>query len=238
VPRTIALSELRDGAFDLADELASGAIPIPTANRWVNQAYAKYYDILIKSGADYSVRQQVITTNLASDPAATTDTSVYLLPGDHYETRGLDANLGGQQYVTMHRLTWADRNRFKLWGTTGWFVGIPLAYLVIDKCLQFSPIPTSAYSVTHWYYPVAPIMAQDGQTVDVLSGGDLFIMTYAAALMTLRQESFELSDRLNNLAEAELARAKDMASDRDANEPPRVQEVCRRGNQFRRGWGI
>jgi hypothetical protein len=236
VARSVTLQELRDGALDLADELNSGVIAPQLANRLVSQAYSKYYDELIKSGEDYSILQQTIVTAVSTDPAATNDPSIYKLPGDHYETRGLDANLGGQQYATMHRTNWNDRNLLRLWGTTGWFVGIPLRYMLLGSCLRFDPVPTSSFTVTHWYYPVAPTLSQDTQTVDVLSGGDLFIECYAAGLIAQRQESFELADRLFQRASEELERGREMAQTRDAAEPPRTTEVQRR-SVFRSRWG-
>jgi hypothetical protein len=238
VARRVSLQELREGTFDLADEINSGVISTQSANRWINQAYAKYYDELIKSGEDYTILQQQISTTLSTDPSSTSDPSVYLLPGDFYKTRGFDANLGGQQYVTMHRFNWNDRNIYKLWGTTGWFIGTPLNYRIMGSAVQFMPIPQGVFVVTQWYYPVAPILSADAQMVDVLSGGDLFVEAYAAGLIAQRQESFDLADRLFAKAAEELQRAKDMSTDRDAAEPPRVSETVRRGYGFRRGWGV
>jgi hypothetical protein len=238
VSQTVTLQELRDGAFDLADELNSGVIPVQSANWYINHAYRKLYDVLIKSGEDYNLLTQIITTNSPSDPAATSDVSVYKLPGGFYKTLGFDANLGGNQYVTLHRFNWNDRNVYKLWGTTGWFIGQPLNYRIQGNCVQFMPIPQGPFQVTQWYYPVAPKLSQDSQAVDVLSGGDLFIVAYAAGLMCQRQESFESADRLMAMADKELDRIRDMASDRDAAEPPRVTETIRRAHGFRRNWGV
>jgi hypothetical protein len=238
MPRSVRLVDFRDAALDLADELNSDVIPTATVNRWVNQAYGKYYDILIQSGEDYSVKQQLIYTNTPSDPAATSDPATYRLPGDFYKERGFDANLGGNQYTSMHRFNWNDRNLYKLWGTTGWFIGRPLFYAIVDASIIFMPIPQGPFYVTHWYYPVAPLMTQDEHCVDVLSGGDLFVTLYAAGMIAQRQESFELSDRLFAQAEQELVRARDMSTDRDAGEPPRVTETVRRNYGWRKSWGI
>ena len=230
--KLVALETLRNDALARAD-MANSGLSVAEVNGYVNKAYAKYYDELIKSDAMYNVAQQSITTCLSTDPAAVSVAGVqqldtYKLPADFYETKGLDVNLGGQQMLTARRINWHDRNVLKFWGTTGWFFGQAVCYYLRDGFMIYVPIPQAAFTVTHWYYPVARTMAADTDTVDVLNGGDDFIALATAMQLARKEESWDMYGSLKGDLGEEMGRVQAMAPKRDAAEPPRVTETSRR----------
>lgn len=232
--KLVTLESLRNDALLRADAVKANPHSVAEVNGYVNKGYSKFYDELIKANADYNVGQQLITTGLITDPAAVLVNGVqqmdtYKLASDFYRHRGHDISYGAQTADTSKRVMWADRNQYKYWGTVGWFYGgEKILYYLRDNFQIFVPIPQGPFAVTAWYYPVAKTLNGDSDSIDVLSGGDDFIATYAAMCMARAKERWGLYNALKQDFGDEMQRISCMAPDRDANEPPRVQETCRR----------
>jgi hypothetical protein len=228
LPLAVSLQQLQTDALIRADMVNSPLYPtgagVTDLNRLINQGITEFYDLLIASGEDYYLSSTTIAT------VSTTDT--YALTNDFLAVKGVDINLGGQQYFSGLRFNWADRNLYKLAGT-GWFYGQPVYYDLRGQNIVFMPAPQGIYTITVWYYPVPPVLSALSDTLDGVNGWDELVTLSAAIKMLKREESFDAADRLVADYAACKARIQSRASKRNAGEPPRVTDI-RRGN--RAGW--
>lgn len=228
MPLAVSLAQLQQDALLRADMVNSPTYPVAAGvndlNRLINQGITEYYDLLIASGEDYYLSSTTIST------ISTTDT--YALTNDFLAIKGIDINLGGQQFFSGIRFNWADRNLYKLTGT-GWFYDQPVYYDLRGQNIVLMPAPGGVYSVTVWYYPVPPVLSNLSDTLDGVNGWDELVTLSVAIKLLTREESFDAADRLKQDYATCKARIQSRASKRNAGEPPRVTDV-RRGN--RAGW--
>jgi hypothetical protein len=102
--------------------------------------------------------------------------------------------------------------------------------------ILFYPTPPTGTYVQINYFPYAPSLSSDSSEVDAFGGWtDDFVPSYAAWQMAMKDELFGLADRLAadmqrmEKAIVEAARTR-------ARRAPRVQDVGRSGDKWRRAW--
>lgn len=225
--RSATLQQLINDALLRADMVGAlgGRISNPEIVRYINQGITRLYEQLCLSSQDYYLSQWTVNT------ANGTDT--YPLPGDFFWLRGIDINLGGQQYFPARRFNWEERDAYKLQGT-GWYWDQPVWYDLRGTNIVVLPAPQGVYQLIGWYYPNAPQLAAPDDTFDGVNGWEELIVLDAAIKMLVREESWDAVDRLQGQYAEQLDRVQRMSPKRNAGQPPRVTDIFRGRTPYRR----
>ena len=213
------------------DELTSnGQQPFITDGEileWLNQAWAELYDLLIKTGEHYFLKQQTYTSlNGVTD---------YPLPDDWYKTVGVDLLVGGF-WQNAHRFQFERRNDYQT-VTGDWTWPVDVFFDIWGQALHFMPVPNGLYPVRHWYYPIAQRMTlNDGSSppgsassIDGVNGWEQFAIDWAARKCAQRDENLDLADSIGQDMAAKRDHIIKMASTRNVGEAPTTRIV--RGRQ-------
>jgi hypothetical protein len=224
--RLVTLGKLRGLARLYADQRPGGAdafvpdtdggVPsVGSVNDLLNLAIAEFWDLLIAArGQDYGIS--------AAPLAIVANTSAYSLPDDFYEAKAVVLEWGPNDHEPVNDIDRVeDRpafNNYQNWGQWS-----PKGYRLLATQIEFLPTPTSAVTGRLRYVPTAPILANDGDTVDCVNGWEKLPALRTA--MELRAvEEMPYSD-LERLFDREKARIMEMASERQAASPKQVQDV-------------
>lgn len=190
---------------------------------WLNQAWADLYDLLIKTGEHYYLRQQNFTTlpGVQDQP----------LPDDHYKTVKVSILIGGLwQGAERTQFDRADDWQI-LSGSWSWPSDVH--YDLWGQNLHFFRAPDMSYSVRHWYYPVPFRMTlNDGATppgsvssIDGVSGWEQYAIDWAASKCATRDENLDLYQMLQADMMAKRTHIITMASTRNPGNAPATRIV-------------
>jgi hypothetical protein len=193
--------------------------------RYINQGITELYEDLCVASQDYYLSQWTVNT--------TNGTDTYPLPADFFWIRGIDINLGGQQYFPARRFNWEERDAYKLQGT-GWYWDQPVWYDLRGPNIVVLPAPQGVYQLIGWYYPTAPSLNGPDDTFDSVNGWDELIVLSAAIKCLTKEESWEAVDRLTAAYDRQKMRVQSMAPKRNAGQPPRITDVFRGRTPYRR----
>jgi len=217
--RTFTLPSIRTQVRQRADMQSTAAqlfITDSEINTYINQSYTELYDLLISSGGqEYYLNQAVIPTGGNID--------TYDLPNDFYRLLGVDANINGNQAVTLRPFNFNERNLYRSVYAGGWGVGYNLRYRIHGGLrIQFIPAPLNNINITLWYIPACPVL---GET-DTADGVDGFeeLLVIDAAIKCLQKEESDVSVLMARKAEM-VARIAAMSPYRDAAAAERVRDV-------------
>jgi len=214
MPRTATLSSLRDQVRKRADvENSTARFPDAELNTYINQSWTELYDLIIESGGESYLNSTQISTSNGTD--------TYSLPADFYKVRGVDVDVGGPGPLPMRQFSFEERN-FYLYNS-GWQYGRPVRYRLYGANIKFIPKPSGVYTVTVWYYPTPTSMVSDSDTIDGVSGWEEYVVI-DAAVKVLTKDDRDAS-LLVGAHGAVRQRIVDMAMNRNAGEPERVDDV-------------
>jgi len=220
--RTLAQlrAEVRDGA-GIQGLGALARFPDSTVNRYINQALAALYDLILdhSSGDEYT-NEQAASTGAGNETVA--------CPDDFYRLKGVLAQAGQN---------WIPLRRFKLDQVAE--VGAGTAYtmryrLVFGPAgqspqLYFSPVPGSAIPLRIFYVPFAPELSADADDWDGFNGWEEYAVKYAV-LNVGGSEQNPAMGTVEQLMERARDRIASMAAAQDMGEPDRIGVV-----EFSRG---
>ena len=214
---TTTLAELKTRARERADQTNSTFISDSELLSYINSSYAELYDILVSRFEDYYTTS--VTFSIASGNS-------YSLPSDFYKLRGVDYNISGDNYVTLQKFNFHDRNgrnpNTSLFVDRGLY-GNKLRYRVLANELILEPSESAVGNYKLWYIPTYTRLASDSDTVDGINGWEEYIVVDVAIKMLSKEESS--TTHLDTEKEALLKRIRDMAQNRDANAPERIADV-------------
>ena len=212
----------------------SAIAPLAEVTDCINEGIAELYDLIV------SVEDQPYY--LSSVPFNTSSTSdTYTIgPGqavpapDFYRGKGLDIEFGQNIIRTAYPFTWNERNRYKYLG--GWVYTQPVAYRFIGKTtsnpafaafdsVKLMPQPGGQFSCQLWYNPTPPYLVAGTDTFDGINGFEEHAVLTAAIKLLTKQEQFEHAQALMAERARQEARILGMIPSRDAECPPRVQDV-------------
>ncbi len=181
-------------------------------NRYINEAIAELYDMVLSVNPHYYVRQFPFTLSSVNTLDLTT------LTGGFYKLRGVDylPTTTGRA-ITLHPFVFAERNR------AGY-----RAYALEGTNLMILPNSAFAGNYSIWYTSIAPVLVADGDTLDtILDVWSEFITVTAAIAAAIKEESpidglaaqkVAISDRIGKAAanrDGEPAQAADLMAGRD-----------------------
>lgn len=176
------LAQLRAEAQQRCNQENKTLVSTAEWGRYLNEAIAELYDIIITANPHYYVSQIPFTLTSVNTFDLTTAT------GSFYKLRGLDYLPSGPAYpVTVNPLNFQERNRF--WNQN--FQG----------------------SYNLWYTPPAPVLVNDGDTLDMtLNNWAEFITVTTAIAGAVKEES--PIDSLGAQKDAIMARVRGAAPNR------------------------
>jgi hypothetical protein len=236
LPGQINLGYLRYMSKLKADKLNSEFLTDDEWNFNINQSAFRLYDLLIqKFGEKYFLAPSVLFN--------TNGTAVYPLPNGSnysnaaalYKLAGVDVaiNAGTNQWFTLPKFNWIDRNKFSSIQISGTLQGIyGLSYCDFGSNLYFIPLP-AIQTIQIWYIPIMQQLLQD---VDMLpfsiSGWSELVMVDAAIKALMKEESFEQAGALIEERSGLLNRIETTAANRDVGQPNSVSNTrARCGDQ-------
>lgn len=220
---TVTLAELRTRAKQRADMERSNFVSDSEWNTYINSSLAELHDLLISAySEDYQISEYTFTT--------VANQSSYDLPADLYKLRGADLKLQNDEYYTLKRFNFNERNRFTQDGL--WEIyGLPFVrYRLVGSKIMFSPVPDRSTEIKLWYHPKAPTLALDTDSYDDVNSFAEYVVV-DAAIKALNKEESDVSV-LGAQKEALRLRIVEMAQNRDAGEAESVSDIYSENDDY------
>ncbi len=208
------LADLILAARQKADMVNSTFIEDPEWTYYINQSYAELYDIMVGHFEDYYSKTQSFTINSGETSLA--------LPSDFYKFRGLDYQLAGNDYITVRKFNFEERNKINRVLTRGLRGTSDRQYRIMGQNLLIYPVDKAPGSYRMWYIPrYTPLVYSYDVLGDVLDFEE-YITTDAAIKAIVKEESDPSALLLQK--QALKSRIEAMASNRDTM-PDRISDI-------------
>ena len=218
---SITLSELRLRARERADMVDSQFVEQNELDFYINSSVAELHDILVQSyGEDYFVKKAVFNTVSQQDEYLL---STIITDNDFYKLRGIDAKTNGDDYFTLQRFNFNERNRFQHSGAWDHLGITNIRYRILGSKILFSPVPDRDLEVRIWYVPEAAKLVNDADEFEDFNQYAEYVVVDAAIKMLQKEES----DVTVLMAQKEeLKRRIEVASNnRDIESPESIQDI-------------
>jgi len=225
---TLTLSEIRTRCRERADMESSQFVTDDELNFYINQSISELHDILVQSyGEDYYVKNVSFNT-VAQQEAYSLSTIV--TDDDFYKVRAVDAKLNGNDWFTLRKFNFNERNKFQHFGVWDTLGISNVRYRIVGSELRFVPVPDRDITVRLWYIPRATTLTLDADTYDDINGWIEYVVVDCAIKMLNKEES----DVRVLLNEKELLkrRIETASSNRDASEPESIQDIYAENDDF------
>jgi hypothetical protein len=225
---TLTLSTIRQRCRERADMTSSEFVTDDELNFYINQSISELHDMLIQSyGADYYVKNQTFQT-VGQQEAY--DLSTIITDDDFYKLRAVDAKLNGDDWFTLQRFNFNERNRFQHFGVWDYLGITNVRYRLVGNEIRFVPIPDRDVSIRLWYVPRAVTLADDADTYNDFNGWIEYVIVDCAIKMLNKEES----DVTVLLREKDLLkrRIEEVANNRDAGQPESIQDIYVENDDF------
>ena len=219
----MSLAWVRNMALLRADMVNSQFISLPEANSYISGSYKALYDLMTQKFGDEYFSSSTYTWSTAGNQ------NMYPLPPDFYKSTLVEIALNPgdpQSWVTLRRFNKVQQNLlnfpnvYTLWGVTN------LRYRLTGNFIELAPYPTGGQTLRMWYAPRPPILMQDTDIVDGVSGWEDYIILDAARKMMLKQE--QDIQEVTMEVEGLVKRIESAAENRDIAEPDTVSDSRRR----------
>lgn len=220
---TVTLAELRNRAKQRADMERSGLVSDSEWAVYINSSLAELHDILISAySEDYKISEYTFST--------VQNQNSYDLPPDLYKLRGADLKLRNDEWFTLKRFNFNERNRFTQDGL--WEIyGLPFVrYRLVGNKILFSPTPDRASEIRLWYHPKAETLVNETDSYDDVNSFSEYVVVDAAIKALVKEES-DVSV-LAAQKEALRLRIIDMAQNRDVGEPESVSDIYSENDDY------
>lgn len=221
---TVTLLQLKNAARQRADMSGSAGpdqfVDDAELTGYINASLAEFNDLVVAKNLLNYVTSSVFT--LAGN---TSNTNYYTLSSSFYKLAGVDRLLDGDP--SSGTAVWYDVMKFAFnernFGNNPIF---PLfrppyvRYRIIGNRLTFMPAQSSAGTYQIWWYPQAPVLVGDNDTIDETQFWWDYVVVDAAIKMLNKEES-----DVSVLAAQKLAlkeRIEAMAADRDYGQPEQI----------------
>lgn len=214
------LATLRLAAQQRADMENSTFLSTSEWNSNINASYAELYDILVSRFEDYYITPLNFTISSGS---------TYTIPADFYKIRGLDYSLDGNQYGTVSKWNFQDRNKINKPLTRDLFGLYNRSYRVMGQTLYILPVDRGAGNYRLWYIPRFTPLSADGDVLTGVLDFEEYIIVDAAIKARIKEETDvqelmlvkqQLKDRIEN-----------MAANRDT-EPERITDITSMNDDY------
>lgn len=157
MPRLVTVSDIMLGARERIDDAGGALVEDTPLILYINQAFGKYYDILVSAEPAFFQAEATVTTVAGTRP--------YNLPDDWYGTMFVDRLVSGDEYQPVKRLRPDQRLAFTERGQ-------PCRYQVEGGKLAIYPRPDSIYTLRHTYVPTWTKITDSANQIDGLLGNE------------------------------------------------------------------
>lgn len=190
-------------------------------NSYINSSIAELHDLLVQSyGEDYYVKDVTFTTTAQQEEY---DLSTVVTDNDFYKLRGVDAQLNGDDYFTLQRFNFNERNRFQNFGVWDYLGITNVRYRLLGNKIRFSPAPDNNITIRLWYIPVAAKLVNDSDELADFNQYSEYVITDACIKMLAKEES-DASVFLAQKA-ALKRRIEEAANNRDAGAGDSITDI-------------
>lgn len=174
--RTITLANLRTAVLQRGGVENSADLTPSVLNGYVNEGIAEFWDILKSKRDDRLVTSTTLTTSINVDNVT--------LPSDFYELRKLeivDSN-SPSGYTRLRKVDLDATHRYYT------LYGKRYRYRLQGNAVYLHPTPQAVETVRMFYIPYAPLLVNDSDTVDGISGYEELITALAWRRCLVRQD--------------------------------------------------
>lgn len=229
------LGSLRLSAQQRADRVNSNFVELPEWNYFINQAAFELYDLLTTVFEDYYVAQPAyFTTNgttyqfpLPDGVLSFTNAAgqSYVAP-PFYKLLGVDLGLNNAPngFVTVKKFNFINRNQYVFPNTSSTIYGVfNLQYRLLGDTIEFIPVPSASQPIRIWYIPRMPVLLQDTDILDGVSGWTQYVIIRAAKYALDKEESdtSKLDEELIFLK----GRIEESGMNRDVGQPDTISDT-------------
>jgi hypothetical protein len=210
------LAQLRDEVRRRADMEHTQFVTDDELNVQINQSYSQLYDILVSRFEDYYSSKVTVTIGSGS---------TFQAPADMYKVRGLDYSLGGNEYLTLTKFNFQERNLAARTFNRIAYGERLITYRLMGQTFYIEPEDQATGTYRLWYIPrYTPLVSDSDEMGDVLDFED-YVIVDAAIKCIVKEESDPSA--LMAINKATEQRIVNMAANRDAGSPERVTDVSR-----------
>jgi hypothetical protein len=207
------LSQLEDKVRQRANMENSTFVSSAEVTGYINASYAELYDILVSRFEDYYSQLQAFSLS---------GTNTFALPVNLYKIRGVDASISGNDWQTLRRWNFDERNQIDLTRTRLLSGYNDRLYRVMGQNLIVLPQDKAAGNYQLWFIPrYTPLVGPTDPLGDVLDFEEYIVVD--AAMKCLIKEESDIQELM--LMKKQLKdRIEAMASNRDT-QPERISDV-------------
>lgn len=212
----ITLAEIREQVRNRADMINSDFVSESELDFYINQSITELHDILTDAyQSDYYIDQYEFATVSGQDS--------YALPENFYELRGVDLRVDTDDWFTIKRYNFNERNRYKEPTTWAFYTAPHIRYRLVGGDIRFNPIPDRQTSVRLWYVPKAQKLVAPTDEFQDFNGYIEYVIV-DAAIKCMQKEESDVSVLAMQKADLER-RIRSKAQNRDAAQPESVYDI-------------
>jgi len=190
-------------------------------NFYINQSISELHDMLVQSyGSDYYVKDITFQTTAQQEEY---DLDTIVSDQDFYKLRAIDARLNGDEWFTLQKFNFNERNRFQNFGLWDYLGISSVRYRLVGSNLRFSPAPDQAVDIRLWYIPRAASLSADTDEYNDFNGWIEYVIVDCAIKMLNKEES-DVSVLLNEKALLKR-RIEEVSQNRDVENSESIQDI-------------
>jgi len=218
---TLTLSEIKQRCRERADMKESKFVEDNELTFYINQSISELHDMLVQSyGSDYYVKD-ITFQSVAGQKSYDLDTII--VDQDFYKLRALDAALNGDEFTTLKKFNFNERNRFQNAGSWNQIGINNVRYRLVGSNLRFSPAPDQNTEIQVWYIPRATTLVNDADTYNDFNGWIEYVIVDCAIKMLNKEESDVTI--LFNEKQLLKRRIEEVSQNRDVENSESIQDV-------------
>jgi hypothetical protein len=191
--------------------------------RLINQKLKGLYDLLLKArGQDYYIDEATIAISVGG--GVSSSSSRYALPATFYQLKSVTLEWSANDHELVNPVN-AVRGRAHYANSAGtWSRGSWKGYRLRGPNIEFLPTPTSSVTCRVQFVPCFTDLTLPSGSFDGVNGWEKLVAV-GVAMEMLDIEEEGASARLQRTYDEELARIRSLAADRDADNPPQIEDV-------------
>ena len=217
----ITFAELKTAARERADMKNSNFVEESELNYYINSSIAELHDMLIQTyGSEYYIKDVSFNTVPGQKEY---ELNTIMPDQDFYKLRGIDANVNGDEFFTLKRFNFNERNRFENFGAWSHLGITSVRYRIMGSKLILSPMPDNNTEVKVWYIPLAQKLTNDTDELNDLNQYAEYVIVDAAIKMLNKEES-DVSVLMKQKDDLKR-RIEEAAQNRDAGDPESISDI-------------
>ena len=174
------LSQLTTEVRRRADMENSTFVSDAEVMNYINGSYSELYDILVIRFEDYFIQGPVSFTLTGAS---------YDLPEDVYKVRGIDYLISGNDYLSLRRWNFEERNKIARVVSRGIRGSSERTYRTMGQTLRILPEDKGPGTYRIWYVPrFTPLQYSSDEMGDVLDFHE-YVIVDAAIKCLIKEES-------------------------------------------------